>query len=156
MPIPPDVAGGAEFGWYEIHPLVELVEPCDIAQRYGAGWSCGSSGIVGSCPRTGNGNSSNGGFPILEHAIHAVWLECAMIIPIWLCGRRQACCHSFSLSVLFGGKLGITSVRFSVPTRRSSGKGNGGEMNWIGRVGNPIDLYDADSELFMTSGDVFF
>jgi hypothetical protein len=79
-----------------------------------------------------------------------------MIIPIRLWGRRQACSQSFSLSVLFGGKFGITSLRFSVPTRRSSGKGDGGESNWIGRVGNPIDLYDSDGELLMTSGDVFF
>jgi hypothetical protein len=79
-----------------------------------------------------------------------------MIIPIRLWGRRQACSHSFSLSVLFGGKFGITSLRFSVPTRRSSGEGDGGELNCMGRVGNPIDLYDSDGELLMTSGDVFF
>ena len=88
--IPPDPACWAVNFRYQIHPLVDLMEPCNLSHGHCSGGSSGSSGISGRRPNSGNGKRSNGGFPILEHAIHAVWLECAIMIPRLLCGRRQA------------------------------------------------------------------
>lgn len=79
--IPPDPAGWAISVRYKIHPLVDLMEPCDFCHRHCSSGSSGSSGISGRRPSIGSGKRSNGGFPIRQHAIHAVWLECAIIIP---------------------------------------------------------------------------
>ena len=156
MLVPPDPACWAIIFRDQIHPLVDLMEPCNLTHRHCSGGSSGSSGISGRRPNSGNGKRSNGGFPILEHAIHAVWLECAIIIPRLLCGSMQAWFHSFSASVLFGGKLGITSVRFSVASSRSSSQGDRCEGGRSARVGNSLGLDGTACKAPKTSGCVFF